>query len=105
MAIYDPQNAIFVTDMIGMTLKSFKYIQKLQETTPNTEMIFILTHILNGLKMSIYDLKNAIFVTDLIGMALKSFKYMQKLQETTPNTEMIFIYFDPHPKWLKNGHL
>ena len=41
MAIYDPKNAIFVTDMIGMALKAFKYIQKLLETTPNTEMIFI----------------------------------------------------------------
>ena len=29
MAIYDPKNAIFVTDMIAMVLKSFKYIQKL----------------------------------------------------------------------------
>ena len=55
--------------------------------------------------MAIYDPKNAIFVTDFIGMALKSFKCMQKLYETTPNTEMSFIYFDPHPKWLKNGHL
>ena len=41
MAIYDPKSGIFVTEMIGMALKSFKYIQKLKETTPNTEMIFI----------------------------------------------------------------
>ena len=57
---------------------------------------FILTHILNGLKMAIYDPKNAIFVTDLIGMALKSFKVMQKLYETTPNTEIIFIWLLNH---------
>ena len=29
MAIYDPKNAIFVTDLIGTALKSFKYMQKL----------------------------------------------------------------------------
>ena len=55
--------------------------------------------------MAIYDPKIAIFVTDMIRMVLKSFKYIQKLYETTPNTEMIFIYFKPHTKWLKNGHL
>ena len=80
MAIYDPKNAIFVTDIIGMALKSFKYIQKWLETTHNTEMIFICfdPHS-KWLKMAIYDSKNAIFVTDLIGMALESFKCMQKL--------------------------
>ena len=55
--------------------------------------------------MAIYDPKNAFLVTDMIGMAPKAFKYIQKLLETTPNTEIILIYFDPHPKWLKNGHL
>ena len=55
--------------------------------------------------MAIYDPKTAIFITDMIRMVLKLFAYIKKVYETAPNTGMIFIYFDPHPKWLKNGHL
>ena len=78
MAIYDPKIAIFVTDMIRMVLKSFKYIQKLYEATPNTEMIFIyFDRHPKGLKVAIYDPKIAIFITNMISMVLKSFKYIQ----------------------------
>ena len=35
----------------------------------------------------------------------KGIKIHTKLYETEFNTEMIFIYFEPHSKLLKNGHL
>ena len=79
MAIYDPKIAIFVTDMIRMVLKSFKYILKLYEATPNTVMIFIYFDPLpKGLKVAIYNPKIALFITNMISMLLESFKYIQK---------------------------
>ena len=106
MAIYDPKKAIFVIDMVVMALKSFKTYKSCKKPHLTQKWsLFVLTHILNGLIMAILWSWKCHFCYWNDWNGPKVFKYLQKFKKNTPNTEMIFIYFDPHPKWLKNGHL